>query len=133
MDNFLKAAFNYRTTLVGAAMGSLVWLVALAPLAAFAQGERVADDPTLALLGDLDMRVLAIVAVLAGFLRQTPVPLTVALAAPLVLGSVLGGLGAIYSTANGTPYDIVIAALATGAGALVVGRVGAQAIEPRRD
>lgn len=110
---------------------ALVALVA-APLAALAQAELVAADPMLSLLGDLDMRVLAIVAVLAGFLRQTAVPLTVSLAAPLVLGTLLGGLGAIYSASAGTPYDIVIAALATGAGALVVGRVGAQAIEPRK-
>lgn len=87
------------------------------------------DDQALALLGDVDMRLLVAITVLAGVLRQIPgVPIAVAVACPTVLGCLMGALGAW----GGPAYDVALAALVTGAGATIVGRGIVAALDPRK-
>lgn len=86
------------------------------------------NDPTLALLGPLDLPVLIGIAILAGVLRQIEgLPRTIAITFPTLTGCLLGALGAW----GGAAYAVASAAIITGAGATVVGRMVAAAVEPK--
>lgn len=93
---------------------------------AFAQ-EAVSD---LSVFGDIDMRIIAILAVLAGFLRQVNVPIGVSIGAPAVIGIGLGALGAQIAGMN--LYEVAVSGLSTAAAAVLSGRLAVVALEPRK-
>lgn len=108
----------------------LALVALLTPLAAFAQD--VAADPMLAMLGDIDLRLCAALAIIAGAMRTLPINATFAIAFPTAGGILFGALRAFYASPGATPYDIALAAVLTGAGATIVGRTAAAALEAKK-